>query len=206
MKRIAILGSTGSIGTQALDIISKNRDKYTVTALSCADRIEELSKQIELFRPEMISVAREESARMLQGRFKGLEVYFGEEGLNTIAESNCDILLNSLMGIRGLEPTYRALKRGTDIAFANKETLVAGGDIIMRAARESGALMLPVDSEHSAIFQCLQGNLNTPVRRIILTASGGPFSGFNRKQLESVTPQMALKHPKWRMGKKISID
>ncbi|MDD4389797.1 MAG: 1-deoxy-D-xylulose-5-phosphate reductoisomerase [Eubacteriales bacterium] len=206
MKRIAILGSTGSIGTQALDIISKNRDKYTVTALSCADRIEELSKQIELFRPEMISVAREESARMLQGRFKGLEVYFGEEGLNTIAESNCDILLNSLMGIRGLEPTYRALKRGTDIAFANKETLVAGGDIIMRAARESGALMLPVDSEHSAIFQCLQGNLNTPVRRIILTASGGPFLGFNRKQLESVTPQMALKHPKWRMGKKISID
>ncbi|MDD2217284.1 MAG: 1-deoxy-D-xylulose-5-phosphate reductoisomerase, partial [Eubacteriales bacterium] len=100
----------------------------------------------------------------------------------------------------------RALKRGTDIAFANKETLVAGGDIIMRAASESGALMLPVDSEHSAIFQCLQGNLNTPVRRIILTASGGPFLGFNRKQLESVTPQMALKHPKWRMGKKISID
>lgn len=206
MKRIAILGSTGSIGTQALDIISKNRDKYTVTALSCAGRIEDLSKQIELFRPEMVSVAKEENAQMLQDRFKTVEVYFGEEGLNAIAESDCDILLNSLMGIRGLEPTYRALKRGTDIAFANKETLVAGGDIIMRAARESGASMLPVDSEHSAIFQCLQGNMNNPVRRIILTASGGPFLGFNLKQLEGVTPQMALKHPNWRMGKKISID
>lgn len=206
MKRIAILGSTGSIGTQALDIIARNGDRYKVTALSCADRIDDITEQIDCFRPELVSVAREDDARMLQRKFPGLDICFGDEGLNTIAESDCDILLNALMGVRGLLPTYKALKKGTDIAFANKETLVAGGDLIMRTAKENGATMLPVDSEHSAIFQCLQGNLHNPIRRIVLTASGGPFLGWSRKRLESVTPDMALKHPKWRMGKKITID
>ncbi len=149
---------------------------------------------------------REEDARLLREKYKSLEVLTGRDGLNTIAESDCDILLNSLIGMIGLEPTYRALKNGTDIAFANKETLVAGGEIIMGAARESGAALLPVDSEHSAIFQCLQGNADNPIRRILLTASGGPFRGRKRDFLEQVTPEQALKHPNWTMGRKITID
>lgn len=205
-KRIAVLGSTGSIGTQAADVILRNRENYRVTALSCAHNIAQLSEQIELFAPELVSVEREEDARLLREKYKGLEVLTGYDGLNTIAESDCDILLNSLIGMIGLEPTYRALKKGTDIAFANKETLVAGGEIIMEAARKNGAVLLPVDSEHSAIFQCLQGNADNPIKRILLTASGGPFRGRKRDFLEQVTPEQALKHPNWTMGRKITVD
>lgn len=206
MKKIAILGSTGSIGTQALDIIGQNPDQFKATVLSCSRRIDRLKQQIETFRPEMVVVEREEDAIRLSKQYPGLQVDFGDRGLICAAESNCDMVLNSLMGIRGMVPTYHGLRAGNDIAFANKETLVAGGELIMQTAAETGTKLLPVDSEHSAIFQCLQGNPQKALRRILLTASGGPFRGYSRSQLEQVTLEQALKHPKWTMGSKITID
>lgn len=205
-KKIAILGSTGSIGTQALDIVENNPELYSVSVLSCSRRIDDLKKQIDKFHPEMIVVEQEKDALELAKQYPGIEVEFGEAGLIRAAEMDCDMVLNSLMGIRGLIPTYHGLKAGNDIAFANKETLVAGGELIMKTVRETGAKLLPVDSEHSAIFQCLQGNPEKALRRIILTASGGPFRGYTRQQLENVTLEQALKHPKWSMGSKITID
>ncbi len=206
MKRIAILGSTGSIGTQALDIISNHPDRFEVCALSCARRIDELRGQIRKFSPEAVCVAEEKDARELQKEFPGISFYHGKAGLVEIASMECDIVLNSLLGMQGLEPTLAALNAGRDIAFANKETLVAGGHLVMRAARENGAALLPVDSEHSAIFQSLQGNAGNTIRRILLTASGGPFREFTEEQLRSVTLSQALKHPNWTMGAKITID
>lgn len=207
MKRISILGSTGSIGTQALDVIRNNKDKYSVAALSCASSIELLRSQIEEFSPEAAAVASEEDACMLSAEYKGVQFYYGKEGLNEIASmEGCDMVLNSLMGMRGLEPTMAAAESGKDIAFANKETLVAGGEIVTEAVRRNGVKLLPVDSEHSAIFQCIQGNEGNPVKRIILTASGGPFRGYSLKQLENVTLEQALNHPNWSMGSKITID
>lgn len=206
MKKIAILGSTGSIGTQALDIIARNPKKFAVSVLSCSRRIEQLSEQIERFNPELAVVEKEKDAIELARKYPGVQVDFGEKGLIRAATSNCDMVLNSLMGIRGLVPTYYGLKAGKDIAFANKETLVAGGELVMKTAEETGAKLLPVDSEHSAIFQCLQGNPGNALRRILLTASGGPFRGYTLEQLEQVTLEQALKHPKWTMGSKITID
>lgn len=206
MKKIAILGSTGSIGTQALDIIGNNRDKFSVGVLSCSRQIDLLMEQINSFRPELVVVEQEKDALFLKKRYPGIEVDFGDKGLIQAASGNWDMVLNSLMGIRGLAPTYHSLAVGNDIAFANKETLVAGGELIMKTAAESGAKLLPVDSEHSAIFQCLQGNHRKDMRRILLTASGGPFRGYSRKELERVTLAQALRHPKWNMGSKITID
>ena len=207
MKRISILGSTGSIGTQALDIIKNNGEELQVAALSCAKRLEPLREQIREFSPAAVCVAREEDARELQKEFPQVEVHHGMEGLVAIASmEDCDMVLNSLLGMQGLEPTLAAAKAGKDIAFANKETLVAGGELVMKTVRENGVALLPVDSEHSAIFQSLQGNEGNEIRRILLTASGGPFRGYSREQLEQVTLEQALKHPNWSMGAKITID
>lgn len=207
MKKISILGSTGSIGTQALDVIKNNKDKYKVAALSCARSIELLCQQIEEFRPEAVCVEKPEDASVISSKYNGVDVYYGKEGLKTIAAmENCDMVLNSLMGMRGLEPTLAAVNAGKDIAFANKETLVVGGELVMKAVKEKGVKLLPVDSEHSAIFQSLQGNQQNEIRRIILTASGGPFRGYSLEQLEGVTLQQALNHPNWSMGSKITID
>lgn len=209
MKKISILGSTGSIGRQALDII--NSDEIDVVALACGRNIELLSEQIERFKPNIVSVEREEDAKALSTKYSNLEVLWGKEGLNAVAESDADLLLNGIMGMVGLEPTYKAILSGKDIALANKETLVAGGKIIMEAARDKGIEILPVDSEHSAIYQCLNTyrNPNTSenvIRRIILTASGGPFRGYSIEELRNVTLQDALNHPNWSMGKKITVD
>lgn len=207
MKRISILGSTGSIGTQALEVIADNRDKFTVAALSCARSIELLCAQIEKFGPQAVCVDREEDAKLIADKYPGIEVYHGMEGLNAIASmEDCDMVLNSLMGRRGLEPTMAAIEAGKDIAFANKETLVVGGEMVMDAVKKKGVKLLPVDSEHSAIFQSLQGNEHNEIRRILLTASGGPFRGYSLEQLENVTLAQALKHPNWSMGSKITID
>ena len=207
MKRISILGSTGSIGTQALDIIKNNGEELQVAALSCARRLDPLREQIREFSPAAVCVAREEDARELQKEFPQVEVHHGMEGLVAIASmEDCDMVLNSLLGMQGLEPTLAAAKAGKDIAFANKETLVAGGELVMKTVRENGVALLPVDSEHSAIFQSLQGNEGNEIRRILLTASGGPFRGYSREQLEKVTLEQALKHPNWSMGAKITID
>lgn len=206
MKKIAILGSTGSIGTQALDVIRANREQFEVTSLTCGKNIDRLSEQIEEFSPKLVVTAEAEDASKLAEKHSDVEIMYGEEGLAAAAEDESEILLNSLMGMRGLVPTYRAIRSGKDIALANKETLVAGGELIMDAVRRAGVKLLPVDSEHSAIFQCLQGNQGKKIKRILLTASGGPFRGYNKKQLEEVTLEQALKHPKWSMGKKITID
>lgn len=206
MKKIAILGSTGSIGTQALDIIDRNRDQLKVTVLSCARNIEMLCAQIEKFRPEMVVVDKEEDALQLSKKYCDIEVMHGMKGLITAAESQYDLLLNSLVGMMGLVPTYHAVCKGRDIALANKETLVAGGEIVMKQVAKNNVKMLPVDSEHSAIFQSLEGNKHEQLKKIYLTASGGPFRGYTLEQLENVTLEQALKHPNWNMGNKITID
>ena len=207
MKKISILGSTGSIGTQALDVIAHNQDKFKVTALSCAKSLPLLCRQIEEFSPEAVAVRDEADAKELADKYKKLEVFWGAEGLKTIASmESCDMVLNSLMGMKGLEPTMAAIESGKDIAFANKETLVAGGQLVMDAVKKHGVAMLPVDSEHSAIFQSLQGNQDNEIRRILLTASGGPFRGYSLEQLEQVSLEQALNHPNWSMGSKITID
>ncbi|MFQ8601504.1 MAG: 1-deoxy-D-xylulose-5-phosphate reductoisomerase [Anaerovoracaceae bacterium] len=207
MKKISILGSTGSIGTQALDVIADNKDKFKVVALSCAKSLDLLCRQIEEFKPEAVSVKDEKDALYISRKYKDVDVVYGMEGLKSIASMNsCDMVLNSLMGMRGLEPTLAAIESGKDIAFANKETLVVGGELVMEAVRRKGVKLLPVDSEHSAIFQSLQGNENNGIKRIILTASGGPFRGYSLKQLEEVTLEQALNHPNWSMGSKITID
>lgn len=206
MKKLSILGSTGSIGTQALDVVRMYKDEFQITSLTCGSNINLLREQIKEFSPEMAVTKDEKDAKIIQAEFPHIEVNYGREGLIAAAEDDSDLLLNSLMGMRGMEPTYHAIRKGKDIALANKETLVAGGEVIMKAVKDCNVKLLPVDSEHSAIFQCLEGNKGRKVRRIILTASGGPFRGYTRKQLEDVTLEQALNHPKWSMGKKITID
>ena len=221
MKRILILGSTGSIGTQALEIIRNNRERFCAVGLTCRSRVEDLICQIREFHPEAVSVGTAADADRIRNEFPELTVYYGEQGLVEIAQMDCDIVLNSLMGISGLAPTYKAIECGRDIALANKETLVAGGAIVTDLCREKGVRLLPVDSEHSAIFQCLEGNggsacgrayresdgaVRRPVRRILLTASGGPFRGRSLEEMRDVTIEQALNHPKWSMGSKITID
>lgn len=206
MKKISLLGSTGSIGTQCLDIIRDNKDKYQVVALACGSNVDLLSEQIEEFSPVLAAAADEKAAQELQKNYPGTEISWGRQGLIDVACADCDMVVNGLMGIRGMEPTYHAIMSGKDVALANKETLVAGGEIIMKAAYEKEIKLLPVDSEHSAIFQCLEGNKGRNINRILLTASGGPFRGFSKEELEHVTLEQALKHPNWSMGKKITID
>ncbi len=213
MKNISILGSTGSIGTQALNIISQYRDRFGVCALSCAGKLELLMQQVREFEPAAVCIATEEGAKAFREALSNVtgirrpEVFWDTDGLKTIATMpEADLVLNSLMGMRGLEPTLEAIEAGKDIAFANKETLVAGGEIVMEAVKRKGVKLLPVDSEHSAIFQSLRGCAGNEIKSIILTASGGPFRGYTREQLEEVTLEQALNHPNWSMGSKITID
>lgn len=206
MKKITVLGSTGSIGTQSLEVIKAHPDRFRVEALTCGKNKKKLEEQIEKFRPAFAVTEREADAHDLMRKFPRTEFSWGEKGLIEAAEGGCDMVLNALMGMRGLAPTYAAIQAGKDIALANKETLVAGGELVMDAAAKAGVKLLPVDSEHSAIFQCLEGNQNRPVKKILLTASGGPFRGYTKEQLENVTLAQALKHPKWNMGAKITID
>ena len=206
MRKVSILGSTGSIGTQALDVVRANKEKFEVTALACGRNLELLSEQIEEFSPKIAVIEKAEDAKLLAERHPKVEVFYGEEGLVAASTADCDMVLNSLMGMRGLVPTYHAIKAGKDIALANKETLVAGGELVMDAVKKTGVNLLPVDSEHSAIFQCLVGNEGKEIKKLLLTASGGPFRGWRLEQLENVTLAQALKHPKWTMGQKITID
>lgn len=207
MKKIAILGSTGSIGTQTLDFIEQNPELFTADVLTCGANVELLGSQIEKHKPALAVVAHEDDAVEMGKRYPHTEFLFGMEGLVVAAaKTDCDMVLNSLIGMMGLMPTYFAIKAGKDIALANKETLVAGGEVVMKAVNANKVRLLPVDSEHSAIFQALQGNDPKDINKIILTASGGPFRGFSLEQLGRVTVSQALNHPNWKMGNKITID
>ena len=207
MKTMVILGSTGSIGTQALDVARLRN--FTVKALTSNSNIDLLEKQIREFKPELAAVRDEQRAAELKIRVAdtSTRVLGGEEGICAAASLECDKVLNSIVGIAGLKPTFAAIEAGNDIALANKETLVAGGELVTARAREKGVTILPVDSEHSAIFQSLQGCPGEQsIKRLILTASGGPFFGKTRDELRNVTVEQALKHPNWSMGAKITID
>lgn len=208
MKYVAIIGSTGSIGTQTLEIARWNQD-IKICALSAGRNIDLLEKQAREFRPEIVGLWDEKLADELKDRLKDMDirVVSGMDGLIEIAEyKTSDILVTAIVGMIGIRPTVAAIKAGKDIALANKETLVTAGHIIMPLAKEKGVSILPVDSEHSAIFQSLQGNTHDSIEKILLTASGGPFRGKNREFLKHVKLEDALKHPNWSMGRKITID
>ncbi len=206
MKSVAVLGSTGSIGRQALDVIDKSRQQLSVAVLACGNNTALIREQIAKYRPRLAVVKEEEAAAGLRSEFPGVEILSGREGYKKAASSEYDVLLNAMMGISGLEPTYEAVRLGREIALANKETLVAGGSVIMSEAKRRGAVIKPVDSEHSAIYQCLEGRKRNTLKRILLTGSGGPFRTFTKDELKEVTVDMALKHPRWQMGPKITID
>ena len=211
MRKLSILGSTGSIGKQTLEVARKAPSDFTVEALTCGSDIDTLFDQVKEFRPKVCSVVDEEKAIELEGRLKSegidTEVLKGNEGNITVATlDSIDTVVGAIVGFAGLEPVYHGILSGKDIALANKETLVAGGDIIMPLIREKRVMMLPIDSEHSAIWQCLKGEKRADLDRILITASGGPFRGMTRDQLEGVTLQDALHHPTWNMGGKITID
>ncbi len=208
MKNISLLGSTGSIGTQTLDVIRRNKD-INVVAMAAGTRIHELEKQVREFKPQLVCVSTQELAQELKVMLADMDikVVYGQEGLVEVATiKEADIVLTAVVGMMGIIPTIEAIKAHKDIALANKETLVTAGHIIMKLAKECGVNIYPVDSEHSAIFQSLNGEYHKEVSKILLTASGGPFRGKKRSDLENVTLEDALKHPNWSMGRKITID
>jgi len=208
MKRISILGSTGSIGTQTLDIVRANND-LEVVAIAASTSIEALEKQIREFKPKLVCAYNEKAARELKVRVADtdVKVVSGMDGLIECAViSEADIVVTAFVGMIGIRPTLEAIKSGKDIALANKETLVTAGHIVMKMAEEYNVKILPVDSEHSAIFQSLNGENRKEIDKILLTASGGPFRGWTREQMKDVQVEDALKHPNWSMGKKITID
>lgn len=208
MRKIAILGSTGSIGTQTLDVVREHGD-IEVVALSCGRNIDLIEKQVREFKPKLVSVWNEADAKALKTSLSDMDVKvsYGMEGLiETATIDESEILVTAIVGMLGIRPTIEAIKAHKDIALANKETLVTAGHIIMPLAKEHGVKILPVDSEHSAIFQSLQGNENNKINRILLTASGGPFRGRKLDELKNIQVEDALKHPNWSMGRKITID
>jgi 1-deoxy-D-xylulose-5-phosphate reductoisomerase len=208
-KRIALLGSTGSIGTQALDVIAAHADKFEVEVLTAQNNADLLIAQARKFRPNTVVIGNEASYNLVHQALDPLDikVYTGENALASVVQMDTiDLVLTALVGYSGLRPTIKAIEAGKSIALANKETLVVAGELVTRLAYEKGVNIYPVDSEHSAIFQCLVGEFHNPIEKLILTASGGPFRGKDRKFLETVTRAQALKHPNWEMGAKITID
>ncbi len=208
-KRIAILGSTGSIGTQALEVVDQYPDRFEVEVLTANNSIELLIQQAKKYQPNVVVVANENHYKVLQEALKNepIKVYAGSSAIaNVVQMDTVDIVLTAMVGYSGLIPTFNAAKAGKQIALANKETMVVAGEIINRVAIENNASILPVDSEHSAIFQCLSGEYNNEIEKIYLTASGGPFRGYSMEQLQKVTKNDALKHPNWNMGAKVTID
>ena len=209
MKTLSILGSTGSIGTQTLDIVRKSAGEFKVCAISGGSNVRLLEEQAREFKPEIVCVGKEELKNDLETSLKdtGIKVVSGKEGLTEVAaHKDADVTVTAIVGMMGIMPTIEAINAGKDIALANKETLVTAGHIIMPLAKEKGVSILPVYSEHSAVFQCIQGEKQDQIHKLIITASGGPFRGFTKEALKSVSLEDALKHPNWFMGKKITID
>ena len=208
-KRIAILGSTGSIGTQALEVIQQNPEKFEVEVLTANNNVDILIGQAKKFQPNAVVIANPDKYKNVSEALinEPIKVYAGAEALNQVVQmETIDLVLTAMVGYSGLIPTYNAIKAGKNIALANKETLVVAGEIITKTALEKKVEILPVDSEHSAIFQCLVGEFMNPIEKIYLTCSGGPFRGKTEKELQNVTVDKALKHPNWAMGAKITID
>ena len=209
MKKIAILGSTGSIGTQSLEVVRSNKEELKVVALAAGTSVAKMEKQVREFWPKLACMWTEEAAKELRTRVADLEVkvLWGMEGLLEIAsDPSSDVVLTAVVGMIGIRPTIAAIEAGKDIALANKETLVTAGHVIMPLAKKMGVKILPVDSEHSAIFQSLNGEPKGKLEKILLTASGGPFRGWTREQMAKIQVEDALKHPNWNMGHKITID
>lgn len=209
MKRLAILGSTGSVGTRTLDVVASHPDRFTVTALAAGANLDLVDQQVRRFRPRLVSVADEAGAKALARRLggTGVEVAWGADGLTrAAADSGADMVVSAIVGGAGLVPTMAALRAGKTLALANKETLVMAGALVTAEAKAHGTRILPVDSEHSAIFQCLENGDTSQVRRIVLTASGGPFRTRPLESFATITPEDALRHPTWSMGRKITID
>jgi len=208
-KKIAILGSTGSIGTQALQVIEEHSDLYEAYVLTANNRVDELIEQARKFKPEAVVIANDAKYNQLKEALADLpiKVYGGEEALcQIVTDDNIDMVLTAMVGYAGLKPTMNAIRARKAIALANKETLVVAGELVNELAQQYGTPILPVDSEHSAVFQCLAGEIGNPIEKVILTASGGPFRTYSLEQLATVTKAQALKHPNWDMGAKITID
>jgi 1-deoxy-D-xylulose-5-phosphate reductoisomerase len=207
MKRVSILGSTGSIGQSALSVVSLHSDRFRVVALAANNQVDLLCEQAEKFNPELVALRDLPAAEALQDRLPGIRVAGGLEGvIEAATHPDADIVVSGISGFAGLIPTYQAMRAGKDIALANKETLVSAGELVMTLARRMKINLLPVDSEHCALHQCLRGSRISDVGRILLTASGGPFFRFSEKELSQVTVEDALNHPTWQMGRKITVD
>lgn len=209
MKRISVLGSTGSVGASTLSVVEAHPQAFQVVALAAGSRVDLLEEQIRRFRPRLVSVAGEEAAAELRRRLKGFptEILVGKEGLLRVAEaSEADLVVSAMVGSVGLLPTLQAIKAKKDVALANKEVLVMAGELVMAEVKAQGTKLLPIDSEHSAIFQCLERGGRRYLKRIILTASGGPFRTRPRESFAQITPEEALSHPTWNMGRKITVD
>lgn len=205
MKELAIFGSTGSIGCSTLNVVRRHRDRFAVSILAAGRNLQRLIEQIREFNPRHVYIIGEKDAAVLKALFPGLDVYRGEDGMDKVSRlTDFDIGVSALVGVAGLRPTWNMIHNGKTVALANKEVLVAGGRLVMEAARKQGAALLTVDSEHSAIMQCLRGENHGEIERILLTASGGPF--FDREITDGITPEEALRHPTWKMGPKITID
>lgn len=206
-KRIAILGSTGSIGESTLQVARHLKDQFKVTAIAAKSNIDKLEQQAREFNPGLIAVYDEDKALELQKRLPHMQVVGGMQGLEAVASySDVDMVVTAITGTLGLEPTLAAIKAGKDVGLANKEALVSGGALVMSLAKKMGVNILPIDSEHSALFQCLHGEDPKTVQRLILTASGGPFRTYSPQQLHDITVEKALNHPTWKMGPKVTID
>lgn len=204
-KSVAIFGSTGSIGDSTLNVVRENPELFNIVTLVAGKNIKKLLEQIEEFKPKNVYIIEKKNAETLKSLYKDINVFYGDEGMEEISQLvDFDISISALVGIAGLKPTYNMIKNGKTIALANKEVLVAGGELIMRTAKENNAKLLTVDSEHSAIMQCLNGEKNNPIDKILLTASGGPF--FDKPITDDITVEDALNHPTWSMGQKVTID
>lgn len=207
MKRVTILGCTGSIGMQAMDVVRHHPDEFELVGLSCGHQIQKLRELLDEFYCPYVCVIEKEDAESLALDYPNISFSYGKEGLLTLCRNEqADIVLNGIVGFAGLEPSLAVIEAGKDLALANKETMVVGGALVTAKAKQNGVSILPVDSEHSAIFQCLQGEKHRQIKRLIITASGGAFRDLSREQLRNVTKEQALKHPNWSMGNSITID
>lgn len=207
MKRLALIGASGSIGLQTIDVVKHHSDEFTITALAAGYNMDKLDEILHEIQPLYVSVAREEDMQLMKEKYPHIQWFFGDEGLKQIAAlDNYDVFVNAVVGFRGLIPTLTAIENKKDVALANKESLVAGGPLVKAALAKNKVNLYPIDSEHSAIFQCLQGNKSSAVDKLIVTASGGSFRDKTRAELKDVTVAQALKHPNWNMGGRITID